>query len=434
MSSIQLVTLFLSLTAPGPKGGDVFSSADWPQWRGLNRDGISKETGLLKTWPKDGPKLLWTFEEAGLGYSNFSVVGNHLYTMGAQDTDNGDKEFVLAIDTTTGKEIWRRPIGVYYRNNWGGGPRSTPTVDGDRLYALGANGDLVCLERATGKPVWQKNFRTDFNGAVGGWGYCESVLIDGDHLIATPGGNDGAIVALNKKTGDVVWRATDVKDAAEYVSLVVLEVGGVRHYVTMFKSGTVAVRAKDGKRLWSDPLGGNGVAVIPTPIAEGNQVYVTSSYNGTSGLLKVTGGPDEFKVEKVYDSSRLLKNHHGGVVKVDAHLYGHSALERGFWVCLDLQTGKEKWRKESNAKESVDKGSISYADGSLYCLGERTGTCVKIAASPEGWNEEGRLVIPKQDTRRSASGGIWPHPVIARGKLFLRDQNYIFCYDVRAKE
>src|SRR5262245_44593375 len=152
MSSIQLVALVLSLTAPGPKGGDV-SGADWPQWRGPNRDGISKEVGLLKTWPKEGPKLLWTFVEAGLGYANFSVVGNALYTMGAEDAANGDKEFVLAIDTSTGKELWRTPIGTYYRNNWGGGPRSTPTVDGDRVYALGANGDLVALERATGKPV-----------------------------------------------------------------------------------------------------------------------------------------------------------------------------------------------------------------------------------------------------------------------------------------
>jgi len=429
MSSIQLVALVLSLTAPGSKDGDI-SSADWPQWRGLNRDGVSKETGLLKAWPNEGPKLLWTFEEAGIGYSNFSVVGNSLYTMGAQDAD--DKEFVLAIDISTGKELWRTPIGTFYRNNWGGGPRSTPTVDGDRLYALGANGDLVCLERATGKTVWQKNFKTDCNGAVGVWGYCESVLLDGDNLIATPGGNDGAIAAFNKKTGDVVWRATDVKDAAEYVSLVILEAGGVRQYVTMFKSGTVAVRAKDGKRLWSDALGGNGIAVIPTPIVEGNQVYVTSQYNGTSGLLKITGGPDEFKVEKVYDSSKLLKNHHGGVVKVGDHVYGHSSVERGLWVCIDFQTGAEKWRKESN-KDSLDKGSISYADGSFYCLGERSGMCVKVAASPDGWNEEGRLTLPKQDKRRAAAGGIWPHPVIARGKLFLRDQNYIFCYDVKAK-
>jgi outer membrane protein assembly factor BamB len=161
-------------------------------------------------------------------------------------------------------------------------------------------------------------------------------------------------------------------------------------------------------------------------------VFVTSGYNGTSGVLKVTGGPDEFKVEKVYDSSRSLKNHHGGVVKVGGHLYGHSTTERGLWVCLDFATGAEKWRKESN-REALDKGSISYADGSLYLLGERSGECVKIAASPEGWKEEGRLKLPKQDPARSASGGIWPHPVIAQGKLFLRDQNYLFCYDIKGK-
>jgi outer membrane protein assembly factor BamB len=425
MSPIQLAALALTLTAAP-------SDADWPQWRGPNRDGLSKETGLLKTWPKDGPKLLWTFEKAGLGYSNFSVVGDAVYTMGAADEANGNQEFVLAINASTGKELWRTPIGTFYHNNWGGGPRSTPTVDGDRLYTLGANGDLVCLDRATGKPVWQKNFKKDFNGAVGGWGYCESVLIDGDHLVCTPGGSDGAIVALDKKTGETVWRATEVTDAAEYVSLVPMEVHGVRQYVTMFKSGTVAVRAKDGKRLWSDPLGGNSVAVIPTPVVDGDRVFVTSDYGAQTGLLKVAGGPDHFKVEKVYDATKSLKNHHGGVVEVGGHLYGHSVTERGEWVCLDFATGAEAWKKESN-REALDKGCISYADGSLYLLGERSGECVKIAASPDGWKEEGRFKIPKQDPARSKAGGIWPHPVIAHGKLFLRDQNYVFCYDIKAK-
>jgi outer membrane protein assembly factor BamB len=306
-------------------------------------------------------------------------------------------------------------------------------VDGDRLFALGANGDLVCLDRATGKAVWQKNLEKEFNGRKGSWGYSESVLVDGDNLIATPGGPDGTFLALNKKTGETVWRSTGVTDTAEYASLVALEVGGVRQYVTVNKSGTVAVRATDGKKLWSNPLGANGVAVIPTPIVEGNLVFVTSGYNGASGLLKVTGGPDEFKVEKVYDSSRSLKNHHGGVVKVGSHLYGFNGMDRGQWVCVDFQTGAEKWKKEGDPKETLEKGSIGYADGSLYLLGQDSGQCVKIAASPDGWKEEGRFKLPKQDPARSKSGGVWPHPVIAQGKLFLRDQNYLFCYDIKGK-
>src|SRR3954452_23188062 len=193
MSSLQLVTLALSIAAPA-------SGLDWPQWRGPNRDGVSQETGLLKTWPKDGPKLVWEFDKTGLGYSSFSVVGDVLYTMGAVNEQNGNEEFVLAIDTGTGKEKWRTKIGTYFKNDpWGGGPRSTPTVDGDVLYALGANGDLVCLEQSTGNSVWAKNYAKDFNGRRGGWGYAESVLIDGDSLICTPGVGDGAMACLNKK-------------------------------------------------------------------------------------------------------------------------------------------------------------------------------------------------------------------------------------------
>lgn len=427
MSSLSLALLALSLSAP--------AAADWPQWRGPNRDGVSTETGLLKTWPKDGPKLLWTYEETGLGYSGPAVVGNVLYTMGAADDKNGDKEFVLALDTTTGKEVWRTRIGTYYKNDWGGGPRGTPTVDGAFVYALGGGGDLACLDRATGKVVWQKNYKTDFNGQqMMRWGYSESVLVDGDHLIGTPGGTDGTVVALNKKTGEKVWRSPDLKDLAAYSSLVVAEIGGVRQYVGMTNKGAVAVRASDGKKLWASPLANNGIAVIPTPVVAGDQVFVTSGYNATSGLLKIKGGSDELTAEKVYESTKVLQNHHGGVVKVGDYLYGHSEVSRGLWVCLDFKTGAEKWRKEAKAKESLEKGCVVYADGSLYALGEDSGTCVKVAASPAGWKEEGRFTLPKRDdARRAQRGRIWTHPVIAGGRLYLRDQNYLFCYDLTGK-
>jgi outer membrane protein assembly factor BamB len=215
-----------------------------------------------------------------------------------------------------------------------------------------------------------------------------------------------------------------------------VEAGGTRMYVTMFKSGTAVVRAKDGKKLWTNPLGGNGIAVIPTPIVEGDRVFVTSNYpNGSSGLFRFSGGPDEVTAEKVYDATGVLKNHHGGVVKVGNYLYGHSQAKDvgNAWVCVDFQTGKQKWAEPASPKQSVDKGSISYADGSFYLLGERSGQCVKIAASPDGWKEEGRFTLPQQDKTRPPGGGIWPHPVIAQGKLFLRDQNYLFCFDLKGK-
>src|SRR5262249_10081540 len=273
-----------------------------------------------------------------------------------EDAMGGNREFVLAIDITTGKEKWRTAIGTFYvqSNNWGSGPRGTPTVDGDFVYALSGTGDLACLERTAGKLVWSKNFKKDFKGGKGGWGYAESVLIDGDRLICPPGGREGAMAALNKKPGEPVWRSADFTDAAEYVSIMPLEVGGVRQYVTMTKNGTYGVRSKDGKRLWFIALGNNGTATIPTPLVFGNQEYVTAGYTGTTRLIKVTGSGDEWTAEKVYDTSKILRNHHGGVIKIGDFIYGHHSSGNA-WVCVDFKTGAEKWKEAASPKQSVDK-------------------------------------------------------------------------------
>jgi len=244
------------------------------------------------------------------------------------------------------------------------------------------------------------------------------------------------MAALNKKTGEVVWRSADFTDAVEYVSVMPLEAGGVRQYVTTTKKGTYGIRAKDGKRLWYIALGNNPTATIPTPLVVGDQVYVTSNYpEGTSGLIKVAGSGEEFTAEKVYDTTKFLKNHHGGVIKVGDFIYGHSGAKEAnnAWVCVDFKTGDLKWKEPASPKQSLDKGSLVYAEGSFYCLGEKSGVCVKVAASPGGWKEEGRLTLPKQDQARSSNGGIWSHPVVAHGRLFLRDQNYLYCYDVAGK-
>jgi outer membrane protein assembly factor BamB len=428
MSSLQLVALALSVAAPA-------TGPDWPQWRGPNRDGVSQETGLLKTWPKDGPKLVWEFDRAGLGYSSFSVVGDTLYTMGATNEQNGDEEFVLAVDSGTGKEKWRTKIGTYFKNDpWGGGPRSTPTVDGDVLYALGANGDLVCLERSTGKSVWAKNYAKDFNGRRGGWGYAESVLIDGDHLICTPGGGDGAMACLNKKTGEVEWRSADFTDAAEYVSIIAADVGGVRQYITATKGGVYGVRAKDGKRLWGERVAVNGVATIPTPIFYKDHVFYTSGYGAGCALLKLSPDGDGTKPERVY-ANKAITNHHGGVIRVGEYVYGHSDAGNK-WVGLEFLKADKPGGPEPASAFKSDKGSAVYADGSLYCVSEsigKPGVVLKVTPSPDTWKEDGRFTLPKRDETRSSSGGVWAHPVVAHGKLFVRDQNFLFCYDIQAK-
>jgi outer membrane protein assembly factor BamB len=434
MSSLQLAALALSIAAPAPKDSPA-PGLDWPQWRGPNRDGVSQETGLLKTWPKDGPKLLWEFDKTGLGYSSFSVVGDTLYTMGGEDAAHGNKEFVLAVDINTGKEKWRADLGTYFNfGNWGGGPRCTPTVDGDRLYVEGANGDLACLNRADGKVVWSKNLVKDFKGKRGAWGYAESVLIDGDHLLCTPGGPDGAMACLDKKTGEPVWRSADFTDAAEYVSIIAADVGGVRQYITATKGGVYGIRAKDGKKLWSEKAAVNGVATIPTPIFYQNHVFYTSGYSAGCALLKLSPDGDGTKATKVY-ANKAISNHHGGVIRVGEYVYGHS--EPGGWVCLPFLKTDKPGGPEPVSTWKFDKGSATFADGALYCvaesLGGKPGVVAKLTPSPDEWKEDGRFTLPKKDARRAPSGGVWAHPVVSHGKLFVRDQNYLFCYDVEGK-
>jgi outer membrane protein assembly factor BamB len=404
--------------------GPVAMSAapgDWPQWRGPDRTDVSRETGLLTTWPKEGPRLLWTFDRAGIGYSGPAIVAGKLYTLGAR----GDTEYVLAIDSKTGQELWSTKIEPVFSNGWGDGPRSTPTVDGDLLVALGAGGELVCVETAAGKIRWQVNLQKDLGGhMMTSWGYTESPLVDGDQVVCTPGGGQGTFAALDKKTGRLLWRSKELTDPAAYSSMIVAEVGGVRQYINMTGRGVAGVAADDGRLLWHSPLGANGTAIVPTPIFYADHVYVTSGYGAGCGLLKL--GPDgkSTTAEEIY-ANKTLKNHHGGVVQLGDYVYGYSDGEG--WVCQDMRTGKNVWEE----KNKLEKGSLTCADGRLYCYGENNGTVVLIEATPEGWKECGRFQIPRQTDKPRKLGHIWTHPVVAGGRLYLRDQDLIFCYDVR---
>lgn len=412
---------------------DTLTAADWPRWRGPNHDGVSTETGLLKAWPKGGPKLVWTADLGGVGYSSPVVAGGRLYITAAEDPDKGQKEYAVAVNVTDGKEVWRVPLGVGggdYSGGWGSGPRSTPTIDGDTLYVLGARGDLTALNTADGSAVWAVNLVKDFGGKIPSWGYSDAPLVDGDKLVVTPGGQDGTVLALDKKTGKKVWQSAGLTDGAAYSSLVPTEVGGVRQYVTQTDGAAVGVRASDGKLLWRVAELGRAVAVIPTPVVHDGDAFFTAGYGAGCQLLKLEPDGDGTKATVVYTKNKLVANHHGGVVRVGDHLYGHTD-SGGRWVCFDYKKGGDKPVWESR---KLDKGSVVAADGRLYCYGERNGTVALVAATPdEEWQETGRFEIPKKSKFPRKNGLIWTHPVVANGKLYLRDHEHLFCYDVAAK-
>lgn len=415
--------------------------ADWPQYRGAHRDGVSQETGLRQDWPKGGPPLLWTYADAGVGYSGPAVVGDRLYMAGGR----GDAEHIFALDLKVGadgkvRELWSTRIGPLFTwkgNSWNNGPNATPTVDGELLYALGGFGDLVCVETAGGKERWRKSLPRDLGGEVNpigggaeqptplGWGYASAPLVDGDVVVCVPGGKKGLLAALDKKTGQVLWQSKDVTDQASYSSPLVVEVGGVRQYVQVTNKGIVGIAARDGKLLWSyqrQPAYDD--VVIATPLFHNDHVYASVGFGEGCDLVKLVKQADAIRVEKVF-SNKEVQNRDGGVVRVGDHIYGHS--EKGGWVCQEFNTGKVVWSE----REALGRGSVTWADGRLYCCGEKGGVVALVEASPAGWQEKGRLQLPRESRQRRPSGGLWTHPVVANGRLYIRDQELLFCFDVK---
>ena len=335
--------------------------------------------------------------------------------MGAYENDAR----LICLDANTGDIRWRTVMTEsVLENGWGDGPRGTPIVDGARVYALAGEGTLVCVNVADGELLWKKNMK-DFGGRVPKWGYSESVLIDQDKVICTPGGSDGALIALNKLTGEKIWQSTDFTDGADYSSVIVAEHDGIRQYIQLTQKTLVGVGADDGKVLWTYSWPGQ-TAVVPTPIYHDGKVYIASGYGVGCGLVKLT----KDTAEQVYEN-KVMKNHHGGVILVGEHLYGYS--DGLGWVCQEFESGEQVWAD----KNSLGKGAIACADGLLYCISENGGEVVLIEASPEGWNEKGRFKLDPQSEYRSPRGKIWTHPTIANGKLYLRDQEIILCFDIK---
>lgn len=411
-----IVLPFLLTAASGAdiRGGDA-PTRDWPAWRGPHRTARSSETGLLQSWPEGGPRLLWTATGIGEGFSTPSVAGKFIYVMGNRDGN----ELIFALDRgSQGKIVWQHALGPV-RHDGGGypGPRSTPSVDGRRVYALGLNGDLVCLDAQRGNELWRHNLKEDFDGQVGGWGYSESVLVDGPWVVCTPGGKRATLLALNKTDGKPVWESP-VGDVADYSSIMPIEVAGLKQYVQLTKQGVVGVKADDGTFLWRYNAPANGTANAATPIFADDSVFAASGYGQGGGRVGLTREADAIRAEEIYFTKKM-KNHHGGMVLIDGYLYG---ADEAILTCLDFKTGDVKWQDRAPGK-----CSILYADGMLYCRSEG-GPMSLVKATPDGFELAGHFDQPDRSQRQA-----WPHPVIADGRLYLRDQDKLFCYDVRAK-
>lgn len=392
---------------------------DWPQWRGPKRDGISQEKNLLKTWPKEGPRLVWQGKDIGYGYGSVSVAGGRIYLIGNRGLDN---EFVSALDAKDGKPLWTTKIGKVgnpvQQPNYPGA-RSTPTLDGELLYALGSDGDLVCAEAATGKERWRKSLRTDFGGKPGIWAYAESPLVDGERLIVTPGGEQATLVALNKKTGATLWKSpVPGGGAAGYASAVIVENGGVRQVVQFASKGLVGLDAASGKLLWlfDKTVDTRFNVHAATPVAAGSLIYSSSGSGGGLAQLKESAGT--FTAEPVY-LERKAPTALGGAVKVGDYLYGttNSAL-----VCTEYATGKLKWEDRS-----VGAASLLYTDGRLYLHGEN-GQVALVEATPDAYRELGRFTPPDTPSRGAAKA--WNYPVISKGRLYIRDLGSLWIYDI----
>jgi outer membrane protein assembly factor BamB len=427
---------------------------------------------LSQSWPKEGPHLIWTYRETGVGYSGPATglaVGEqppnryHLYIMGAR----GDSEYLLCLNARTGKELWASRIGptfTFKGNEWGDGPRATPTLHDigalSLVYAQGAQGELVCFNGDKGDVRWRISLLKKLEGEISplggntwttGWGFTCSPLVDGKmvnrhvggpsgpdvlvptQLICVPGGKKGMLAALDLDTGKVTWRSEDLTYAAPYSS----PVGGGQMVIQMTDQGVAGVSGEDGHLLWeykrSQPYQD---VVIPTPIwhyeTTGNEsgtlyVYITAGYGAGCDLIKLKEDGDRYKVEKVY-SNKIMVNQQGGVVLVGDHVYGYS--EGKGWVCQDFKTGKLVW----NEKRKLGRGSVIFADGNLYCYTEDDGIVALVEATPKGYHEISRFQIPERSKLTKPSGKIWTHPVIANGKLYLRDQELLFCYDLRGKQ
>jgi outer membrane protein assembly factor BamB len=411
-SFVAGMLLLACVAVPRGQTAATQGATDWPQWRGPSRSGISPERGLLRSWPAAGPPRAWTAANLGEGFGSIAVSRDRIFVQGLRNSQS----IVSALNRDDGKVVWVKALGKGVSNYQGSGPRGTPTVDGDRLYLLTENGDLAALRAQDGAVVWQRNILQDFGGSNIGWLISESPLVEGGSVVVSPGGRGAGMVALDKMTGKTIWVSKELSDAAGYASPIAADVQGVRTIMTLTAEAGIGVRASDGKLMWRHPSVANDTANIATPVYSDNKVFYSSDYGTGGALLALRAQNGEIRAQEVY-FTRDMQNHHGGLVLVDGYLYG---FNNTILTCLEFATGKVMWRNRS-----VGKGSLAYADGSLYLLSENN--IVGLAdASPTGYRETGRFRIPDQGWPS------WAHPVISGGRLYIRDQGILTAYNIRA--
>jgi outer membrane protein assembly factor BamB len=404
--SVAAIALLSATTA--------LAGGDWPQWHGSKRDNHSPDTGLLKEWPASGPKLAWKQQGLGKGFSSVTVADGKIFSMG--DANNG--AYVFALNEADGKPLWQTRTGD--PGEYGGyhGTRSTPSFDDGLVYALNQHGNLVCVDAKTGQLKWQHDLKGELKGTLPGWGYAESPLVIGDLVLCTPGGDKGTMAAFDRKSGKLAWRTTDWKDGAHYVSAVPAEIGGKQQAVQLTAESLAGVDVKTGKLLWRTQRRG-ATAVIPSPLVRDDLIFTTSGYGVGCNLFEVADRGGKLEAKQLYANGNMT-NHHGGVVLVGDYVYG---TDDQSLICLELKSGRVKWKDRS-----VGKGSTAFADGMLYVRAEGSGNVALVEATPDGYHEKGILEQPNRSNDQA-----WPHPVITGGRLYLRDQGVLLCYDVKGK-
>lgn len=426
----MLVRTLCIAVALGSVVNQLSIAADWPCWRGPNHDAKCVETGLRTDWDENAPTHVWTTEGFGRGYASVSIVDGRLYTTGNFE---GEGQGVIAASADTGEILWKKILTDSVPKHGYVGSRCTPTVDGEYLYIVTSNGDIACLRTVDGSEVWTKDFADEWNGKMmSGWGFSESPLVDGDHVLCTPGGPEAMIVCLNKKTGEEVWK-TGVpdfggkgKDGAGYSSIVISEAAGLKQYVQLIGRGVFGVRASDGKFLWGYNKVANDVANIPNPIPFGDYVFASTGYGTGACLLHLTSaGSGAINAEEVYFlDAKTFQNHHGGMILHGGYVYAGTKHNKGFPTCLDVKSGEIKWGGEIRG-EGSGSAAVLFADGHLI-FRYQSGDVALIEATPEGYNLKGSFMPVYQEDKS------WAHPVIVDGKLYLREQNKLMCYDMRA--
>jgi outer membrane protein assembly factor BamB len=397
-------------------------AADWPQWRGAaDRANNNRETGLLTEWPKVGPKLLWTADGLGTGVAPVSVVGDRLYTVG----NRNNQEHLIVLDAATGKEAWSLAFGKATKD--GPGMRwlsqRQPTVEGDRAYATSAYGDLVCIDVKERAVVWRKHYGDDLGGRMSPCGFCDYPLVDGEKLICVPGAADASIVALDKMTGKFLWKAVGRGGPrGTHSSLVAAEIGGVRQYIYLLESGLIGIAAADGKLLWQYQRIHNKTASVYAPIVRGDLVFCANGYGTGYALLRLKKAEAGFQAEEVYFVKSPMPNWHGATLLIGEHVY--CGTSRGTTACIELATGKILWQERGDRPDTYM--AMTYADGRLYQR-YTSGQVLLLEVSPKGAASRGGFTLPRVTT-----DGAYSTPVIANGRLYLRDNEKLFCYDVKA--